>query len=114
MLDRTNGELIESLGRGHVVVPLSKWADTPMWGEACDRARAAFMKAGALLPIHFDADSVQVQEYHEQGRLAFIFARRVAGQWKYVPVVIAIAGQTLESLRLAGRWPAHGLSHRVN
>ncbi len=114
MLDRTNGEVLPSLGRDFVISPPSKWRDTPVWAEVTQRAIAAFQKKGALLPIIIDEQHTLIQEYHSQGRVAFIFARRIAGEWTYAPVVVALSADAIQQLRLANRWPRDGISHAKN
>jgi hypothetical protein len=111
MLDRVNGEVIGTLGRNYVIDPLWKWTDTAMWSEATKRAVAAFLKKGAILPISFDEQSVLIQVYPDQGRIAFVFARNVAGAQCYVPVVIVLGPNEVAQLKMAGRWPMAGTVH---
>lgn len=68
MLDKTQGELLQDLGPAYIVVPTSKWRDTPMYDQACDAARAAFAKSGALLPVVFDDSNIITQEYPRHDR----------------------------------------------
>jgi|GEM_PF-5949568 len=107
MLDHENGEEIGDLGRPFIKVPLAKWADTNLWRQASDRARASFQAKGAMLPIVFNAQDVLVQEYPTRNTIAFLFCRRVAGEMLYVPVVLRLPPETVVELRLAGRWPYH-------
>ena len=111
MLDKVNGELIEGLGRDFVIAPLSKWADTPMWREATERAQLAFRKKGALLPIVIHEDDVLIQEYPSQSRLAFVFHRKVAGRSVYLPVVMLLDDRTVSGLQMAGRWRMSKTKH---
>lgn len=111
MLNRVTGELIESLGPGHVVAPLSRWADTSLFEEAADRAAAVFHKAGAILPITWDEEDILVQEYPQLHKLAFIFARRIAGKARYHVAVIALPPSTVAELRMSGRWSHSGTVH---
>lgn len=111
MLDRANGELIGNLGRQFQIVPLNKWADTPLWSQAVKSAIGAFEKKGALHPISFDEQHVLVQEYPTQGRIAFIFARKIAGQEHFLPVVMKLDERTIAELKMAGRWPHSGTVH---
>lgn len=110
-LNRERGELIEGLGLDYEVVPLSKWADTPMWDEACRMARRVYRKANVREPS-FDENTVIVQEYHGLNRLVFLFAAwgRKMGMftwgWMYWPCVIKLPVETVKQLELAGRWPA--------
>lgn len=111
MLDRVNGEEIGELGRKFTIAPLSKWADTPLWAEATKKATAAFIKRGALIPVVFDEQSVLIQEYPTQQRIVFLFARHVAGKPFYLPVVMALAPETISYLQMSGRWPQSGSVH---
>ena len=111
MLDRVNGEEIGDLGRHFLIVPLAKWSDTPLWQDACRRAQHALVKKGALLPIVFDEQSVLIQEYPTQARILFLFARKVAGKWVYVPVVMALSDETIAWLKMSGRWAHSGSVH---
>ena len=103
-LDRTNGELVGDLGKGFRIVPVQKWRDTFLWDDAVRRARQAFKKAGALLPIHIGDDSILVQEYPTQDRIAFIFERRVAGKERLFPAVYRMNAAMKEQLVQTGRW----------
>lgn len=111
MLDRVNGEEIGKLGRQFHIDPLAKWSDTVLWDEAIKKAKAAFLKKGALLPIVFDEQSVLIQVYPAQGRIAFIFARKVAGAEHFLPVVMQLDPSAVNQLKMAGRWPMSGSVH---
>lgn len=108
-LDHQAGETLDALGQDYVVVPLSKWADTPIWAEACRRADQVFRKASISTPI-FSEQTVLVQEYHAQDRLAFIFAHfgRKAFQrtpnWLFYPCVVKLTPPLKAHLVLTGRW----------
>lgn len=105
-LDKHKGEVIGSLGPGYRVVPFAKWMDTPLPKIAVERAIKSFMKKGALLPIRFQDDDVLVQEYPQDGRLAFVFQRVVRGRVLHAPIVFKFPPETIADLRLAGRWGA--------
>jgi hypothetical protein len=104
-LNHHAGEKLGDLGDDYVVVPPHKWADTPMWHKAASAAAAAFVKAGAMAPVRFDADAVLVQEYHAIDTLVFVFARHIAGQEYFHPVTIEFPPEAAAHLRLIGRWP---------
>ncbi|HKI60715.1 MAG TPA: hypothetical protein VKA31_00330 [Mariprofundaceae bacterium] len=116
-LDRMNGEYIPGLGKEFTIVPLAKWADTSMWAAACAEADEAFRKAGCQIAITFDEQSVLIQEYRNQDRIAFIFHRRVpVFQWQkqkekgfrnrdlYHVVRIKLEPRLKAALAMAGRW----------
>lgn len=105
-LDRHKGEVIGALGHGYRVVPLSNWMDTPFPNLACERAVKAFRRKGALEPIRFRDEDIVVQEYPAEGRLAFVFQRKVRGKLLFSTIVIKFPDETVRSLRLVGRWPA--------
>ncbi|MCB0252139.1 MAG: hypothetical protein KDI55_00235 [Anaerolineae bacterium] len=110
-LDRVRGELIGDLGWDFVVVPASKWADTPAFVEAGNVAAKMFRRAGFPKPT-FSEELVLLQEYHSQGRLAIVFAQwgqrnfRRNKSWCLAPVVIRFPPPLLAHLVLTGRWPA--------
>lgn len=111
MLDKTNGEIIGDLGRGYVKVPWGKWADTAFAQEAVRRAQHAFKNKGAMLPIHISEADILVQEYPLQNRVAFLFQRRIAGEWTYCPVVVLLDESSISQLKMAGRWLHSGGKH---
>lgn len=108
MLNKERGEIIGDLGRGFRIVPNEKWRDTMLWTQAAKFAVAAFVKSGALLPIHFDDDHVLVQEYPIDSKIAFIFERKVAGKEMLYPYVFSLSPKAIAELRVSGRWPAEG------
>lgn len=109
---RPHGELIESLGPHYVVAPMSKWSDTTMYEEALHRASIVYRSRTNVFAPKFSADTILIQEYHRQDRIAFIFAHfgRQMGMhapgWMYVPVVIKLTGPLKTHLVLTGRWPS--------
>ena len=116
-LDKVRGEVLEGLGHDYVVVPLSKWADTPMWEEACRQADLVFKRKGKVITPTFNEATVLVQEYHGEDRVAFIFAHfgrkpfQRTPDWLYVPVVMRLTPPLKAHLVLTGRWPSRRVSH---
>ena len=100
------GERVEGLGDDYVVVPASRWMDTPVIEMAFDRAKEA-LKKHRLAPMQAE---LLVQEYHSRDILLVLIAvwgkapGKAAWQWHYVPVPFDITGETKVSLVLAGRW----------
>lgn len=86
-LDKTNGELIGNLGRGYRVVRPEILNGTDLWEFAVKNAIVGFRKKGAMLPIHISNDDALVQIYPTQNKIAFVFARRIAGKEYLVPQV---------------------------
>lgn len=117
--DRVSGERIEGLGDTFRIVPVAKWADTPIWAEACRGARTRFRKA--LSPTgripEFDEDTVLVQEYPESDRICFIFAmwcrpyfKRYFG-WQYWVFPVRLTAPLKAHLVLTGRWKTQETRH---
>lgn len=108
-LDRTKGEHIDGLGDNYKIVPLRKWADTPIYAEACTHARRIFRKALVADP-RFDESTVLVQEYPDEDKIAFVFAhwgrkyfqRNFA--WMYWTAVVTLTPALKAHLVLTGRW----------
>lgn len=113
--DRHRGELIGNLGPDFVVVPNSKWADTNLINQAVEVARKVFTRraTNTTIPnLRFNDDTILVQEYHRQKKIAVIVAQwgRQMGMrkwnWLYHPTVFAIEGDLEKALVMAGRWKA--------
>jgi hypothetical protein len=104
VLDRTNGEPIDGLGNGFIVVPNAKWSDTAFWQDAFKAARESFHAAGAMLPVFISDQDVIVQEYPMDGVLAFLFHRKIAGEDYYHPEVFQLSPGVIAELKSAGRW----------
>lgn len=129
-LDRVKGEHIEGLGLAHQVSPLYRWADTPYWGIACDKAREHFAKAGAVIIPEFSAEDISVQVYDDlpmpitdqngnvfRHAVAFLFSKATpVAVWKRTEpgsiqkdliarVVIGIDDRQKSELEMSGRWP---------
>ncbi len=103
-LDRTKGEIIGSLGVDYIVVPLNRWADTPLYLQAEEHAAKAFLSAGALAPLTIDDEDVLVQEYPARNKLAFLFQRRIAGKEHFYPYIFDLPDNMVAELRTVGRW----------
>lgn len=103
-LNRTKGEIVGDLGHDYVVVPLSRWGDTPLYDQAEMNAARAFMAAGALAPLSINHDEVLVQEYPAAHKLVFLFQRRIAGKEHFYPYVFELPADMVAGLRAAGRW----------
>lgn len=103
-LDRENGELVGDLGRGFRIVPAQKWRDTYLWDDAVERAKTAFKRAGAWLPIHIGDDHVLVQEYPAQDRIVFIFERTVAGKERLFTAIYRMDAAMKAHVVQMGRW----------
>jgi hypothetical protein len=58
----------------------------PIYVDAVERAKAAFVAEGALLPIVFPEDAIRVQEYPDEGMVEFVFARSIAGEERFVRI----------------------------
>lgn len=120
-----SGEHLEGLGHRFRVVPAAKWRDLTgieieyevpgkfratkkrrsIYEDALVYARDAFARAGALLPIILDDSSIQVQEYPEQGVVAIIVSRNIAGEEKLVWRKYTLTDDVLQWLRVKGAWP---------
>lgn len=117
--DTTFGEEIGNLGDDYVVVPVSRWADTPLIDQAYSVARKVFRRRATNINVvneQWTADNVLVQEYRRQDRIAVVFAHwaRQMGMrkwaWLYHTTVFKIEGDLKRSLILAGRWKDYGSS----
>ena len=71
--------------------------------DAAMKAVDAFTKAGALAPIQFDEGDVKVQEYPDDGVVAFVFRRFIAGEEKFFIESYNIRS-IIGFLRVTGRW----------
>ena len=103
-LNRDKGEIVGDLGHDYVVVPLSRWGDTPLYDQAEMSAARAFMAAGALAPLSINHDDVMVQEYPSAHKLVFLFQRRIAGKEHFYPYVFDLPADMVAGLRASGRW----------
>ena len=111
-LHHEHGEIIKAYGMDFVVVPLMKWADTPMFLEAYANGLRIMRKRFKGLE-RFDPTEILVQEYHKAGRLLFIFHKRTPGSGKdyYAPVPVMLSPDLMNEMIMCGRWPR---SARVN
>lgn len=111
--DRHRGELIGELGPDFVIVPVSKWADTPLLDEALDLAVKVFTRraTNTTVPnLRLDDETILIQEYRRQDRIAVMVAAwgRQMGMrhwnWLYHTSVFRLTPQMKQALILAGRW----------
>lgn len=105
------GEFFPELGGApYVVVPVTKWADTPMLDTAAKHAADKFVEAGALRPIKFMPDDVVVQEYHSIGKIIFLFQKMIAGKEWFVPYEFSITPDVARQLAVIGMWSSPSTS----
>ena len=52
----------------------------PIFLDAMERAKAAFVEAGAMLPVLIGEDAIRVYEFPRQAQVMFVFYRQVAGK----------------------------------
>lgn len=124
-LNRHQGEP-HPLGHKHRVVPISKYRDLdnvrvpyeiadgkfktqvfsrPMFEDAVERAKEAFLERGALMPMTFDEDAILVQELPETNQVEFIFVRRIAGQEMFVRIPpYTLPPDMIGWLKATNRW----------
>lgn len=120
----TRGEDIEGLGPHYRVAPVAKWAeltnltvpyqvphpfrtimkDRPIFMDALESAKDAFLKAGAVLPIDIYEDDILVQEYPLSGSVVFIFRRDVGIQEKFVTRKYDLPPSAIAWLKATNRW----------
>lgn len=113
-LDRSNGEMITSLGPHFHVVSTTKWVDTPIWWEAHNAALEVFkrtvkeqrmkMQMPLIEPVAFPPESVVCQEYPTKGCIVFWFQARLGGKDFYRDIRITLPPEAIEHLSLIGRW----------
>ena len=124
-----NGEIHPDYGKADLVAPNAKWRDSIFFDGARRRAVEAFANEAkrqrSSVASHIDDDDWMVQEYHRQGRLVFLFQKRmqvrttsaiVTGkdrlggglQWaiKYHWAPIPLGSENLQHLILSGLWPS--------
>ncbi len=73
-IDHTQGEVIEGLGHGFVVLTQQHKCQirgSDFFEIAASHAAEVFFNAGALLPITFDDEEVVIQHYPCDNKLAF-------------------------------------------
>ena len=118
-LDRTNGEVLDGLPASmHIVVAARELANLsnvltpytvkskfrtiqkvrPVFDDAVAHALEAFKAAGALSPVRFDEDSVLVQVYPKDRKVAVIFQRTIAGKDHYLTRIYDLPPPVIESL----------------
>lgn len=124
MLNMQMGETLEGLGDRYRVVDVAKWAELtrltvpyqtphpfrtiiiqrPIFMDALEHAKDAFLKAGAVLPIDIYEDQILAQEYPELPAVAFVFKRRIGQEWKYVIRKYDLSPSSVAWLKATGRW----------
>ena len=109
-MDFENGEVIGDLGSHYVVVPVTKWLDTPMWEEAVQYASLRFEKLGGpwiKIPVgKINPANVLCQEYHKDGLVAFLFEKKFNGKTYYCPAITKIEPEVRAHYTLRGLWPS--------
>lgn len=112
-LDHERGEVVGGLGDDYVVVPLAKWADTPLIDMAVKAAHKVFTRkaTNTTIPaLRYNEETILVQEYHAQDRIAVIIAAwgRQMGMrhwgWLYHTTTFKIEGTLKSQLVASGRW----------
>ncbi len=98
------GEVLEGIEGLHRVVPVEKWASTPIFETAADAATEIFTKQGAIVPIHFSAENVLAQEYPGSNELVFVFCQTINGKELFYPYKFTLPLQIIADLRVAGQW----------
>lgn len=82
----------------------------PIYEDAVARARDAFEEAGAIfgntrLSNSFPEDAILVQEYPSEGKVEFIFARKVAGEEMFVRIPpYTLPPDVVGWLKATNRW----------
>lgn len=124
MLNMQSGETLDGLGPLYRVVPVSKWAELtnltvpytvphpfrtitktrPLFMDALETAKDAFLKAGAVLPIDIYEDDILVQEYPLTGSVVFVFRRFIGIEERFVPRKYDLPPSAIAWLKATGRW----------
>lgn len=110
-LDMCRGERIGDMGDDYIVVPVSKWRNTPWFEQAAISATVSFGKVGGKFvylpnlphPFYRDED-VLVQEYRHPAALGFVFQKKVAGQVYYAPYVAMLSPGVVRQLIANEMW----------
>jgi hypothetical protein len=106
MLNKTDGELLDGIGRGKPV-PIEKWADVfDMLNVASTAAVAEFAKLGAPRPIKFTESNILVQEHHLFSKIVFMFWMPIKGIDQYYPYTFELGNEAIAELAVTGKWPA--------
>lgn len=106
MLNKTDGELLDGLGRGKPV-PIDKWADVfDMLNVASAAAAIEFAKLGAPRPIKFTEANILVQEHYLFAKVVWLFWMPIKGVDRYYPYTFELGKEVLAELAVTGKWPA--------
>ena len=76
----------------------------PIFLDAMQRARKAFIEAGALAPCDIQEDDCRVYEFPRQGQVLFVFYRTIAGEAKEFSRKYDLPPQAIAFLKVTGRW----------
>lgn len=76
----------------------------PIFLDALQRARKAFIESGALAPCHIGEADCRVYEFPRQGQVLFVFYRSVAGEQKEFARRYDLPPQAIAFLKVTGRW----------
>lgn len=76
----------------------------PIFLDAMQRARKAFIDAGALVPCEIGEDSVKVYEFPRQHQVLFVFYRTVLGEPKEFSRKYDLTPEVIGFLKATGRW----------
>jgi hypothetical protein len=104
-LNKTEGELLEGIGRGKVA-PVEKWAGIlGMVEQAAQEAANYFHKAGAPKDITLTEDNFVIQEFHMIATVVFVFWLPINGVDHYYPYTFKLGERVLRELAAVGKWP---------
>lgn len=76
----------------------------PILLDAMDRAKEAFIEAGALRPVQFNDTDIKVYEFPRQGQVLFVFYRTIAGKQMEFSRKYDLTPQVIGFLKTTGRW----------
>lgn len=92
-LDHINGEKIGEITEQFRIAPVNKYRGQPVFDEAVEHAKAAFLKAGAMIPVHIPDRDILIQEYPASGLCIMIFERVIAGREHYATATFSLNGE---------------------
>lgn len=124
MFNTDAGELIDGLGPHFRIAPVGKWEELtgfhvpyqvphpfrtivkerPIFLDALEKAKDAFIAAGAVLPIDISEDDILIQEYPLTGTVVFLFRRHVGIREMFVPVKYDLPPAAIAWLKATNRW----------
>lgn len=76
----------------------------PIFLDAMQRARKAFIESGALAPCEIGEGDCRVYEFPRQGQVLFVFYRHIAGEQKEFSRRYDLTPDVLAFLKVTGRW----------